>query len=95
MDRRQRRRHDGAVAVSAQADPIERERAFMSLQLVLAGERVDVGLSAAIDLLASVIELSNPSVTAADQMIRSVSRDLRDAVRRNWRTERARPGGSA
>lgn len=61
-----------------------RAEIYAQLSTVIAGERVEDGLAAAIDLLGALVAFACDTPTAADRLLAVTLDDVKRDIRANW-----------
>lgn len=65
-------------------DPAKRNEIFMAMQMVVAGETVEVGLTACLDFLGAIVAFSAETPEAAADLLETCLADVQRAMRENW-----------
>lgn len=61
-----------------------RAEIYSQLSVVIAGERVEDGLAAGIDLLGALVAFASETPAAADQLLAVTLDDMKRDIRANW-----------
>lgn len=79
-------------AVSLLSDPEDDPRVaalFAKLQMLLAGERVDIGWAAISDQFAALIGFAAEDEAQVEKLVEDAASDLRETIKQNWPQIRA------